>query len=466
MSEKVIVPQQDIEVLFECDVFVLGLGMSGFSAAISAARAGASVVACEMDHFPGGIATTTLMCSISNYFVTRGNDQVTFGLPIELLDRVVADDGAQPKYLRNTQPQIPFDPETMKRVMIEMLCEDKVKTLYESTLIDVVMDSGKVSHVILHSRDRIYAVKAKQFVDASGELAIFHRAGGEIEERDDGSTLCYRVDNVNIDAIIDWFEKNPESYDAQEDIPTSLEDTIKNWREFGVFHLPHGGGERIDIVAKALENGELSDEFGKHCKFRKCFGLFSCTANKGAVIINSNWYYGDCYDIETESERENEARLHIKSQVEFLRKFFPGFQNAYLRESGTKIGHRWPRRAVCNKMYMKNDFMDGVPSEDCIGYVTEVDRRTRPFGLMKSAGQLPLSMIISDKTPNVIVGSAKNPYTEVFGAIRGQAGCLVMGRGAGVAAAVAALQNKNVTDIDVKDVQLELKKQGMYSRST
>ncbi|MEG0759384.1 MAG: FAD-dependent oxidoreductase, partial [Raoultibacter sp.] len=129
MSNSIIMAAKDIPILFSCDVFVLGLGMSGFSAAVSAARAGAAVIAVDEDHYPGGIATSTLMCSASNYFVTRDGKQVTFGLPIELFDNVVRERGAEPNYLRATQPQIPFDPEVMKRVMIQMLMDADVKTL-------------------------------------------------------------------------------------------------------------------------------------------------------------------------------------------------------------------------------------------------------------------------------------------------------------------------------------------------
>lgn len=78
---------------------------------------------------------------------------------------------------------------------------------------------------------------------------------------------------------------------------------------------------------------------------------------------------------------------------------------------------------------------------------------------MLKAGQLPLSMLISDDAPNVVVGSAKNPYCEGWGMIRGQPGCLVMGRGAGVAAAVAALNDVDVACVDVKKVQDALRKQ-------
>ena len=69
----------------------------------------------------GGVATSGLMCSMSNYFCTRDGTQVTTGLPIEFLDRLVREGGTMAGYLRPTQPQIPNDPEVVKRTMIEML---------------------------------------------------------------------------------------------------------------------------------------------------------------------------------------------------------------------------------------------------------------------------------------------------------------------------------------------------------
>ena len=449
-----------VPVILECDVLVVGAGMSGFAAAVSAARAGAKTVLAEKNHFPGGVATSGLMCSVSNYFLTRDGTQVTTGLPIELIDRIVSEGGGQPNYMRPGQPQIPNEPEITKRVMIKMLREAGVTSLYESVLTDVITDpQGKATHCVFQGRDSSFAVGASQFVDSSGDLAVFRRAGGKYEERNDGATLLYRMGNVDIDKIVDWFEEHPDSYDADEDIPTSLEDTIRSWREYGVFHLPHGGGSRIAVVKDALESGAYSDTFGKHYQNLKCFGLFSCTANRGTVLINSNWYFDECYDIVNEGEREEEGRLLIEPQSEFLQKYFPGFENSYLLESATEIGHRISRRAICKREFGHDEFKDGVPMEDNIGLATEVDRRSRPFGLMTRAGQLPLSMLISNEAPNVVVGSAKNPYTAKWGMIRGQAGCLVMGRGAGVAAAVAARDAADVVTVNIANVQDELRKQ-------
>jgi hypothetical protein len=459
MSKTVTVPQREVPILLDCDVLVVGAGASGFAAAVSASRAGVRVVLAEKNHFPGGVATSGLMCSMSNYFLTRDGTQVTTGLPIEFVDRLVWEGGAMAGYLRSTQPQIPNDPEVVKRVMIEMLRESGVRTLYGSLLFDVVLEGDTVQACILQARDRSFAVTARQFVDASGDLAVIRRAGGRYAEKDDGSTLLNRMANVDVDAIIDWFEQNPDSYSPERDIPTSLEDTIRNWREYGVFHLPHGGGNAIGEVKEALERGDYSECYGVHAENIACFGLFAARCNRGTVLINSNFFRGDCYDVIAESEREEEGRLLAKAQAQFLIDHFPGFEKAYLLETAAEIGHRISRTFVGKSTLSADDLKDGVAFPDVVGLVSEVDRRTKPYGLLKKAGNIPLGILIGDQPPNAIVGSAKNPSCEIPGMVRGQAGCLVVGRAAGVAAAVAAKQGVPVNAVDVGQVQEELRRQ-------
>ncbi|MFH1738202.1 MAG: FAD-dependent oxidoreductase [bacterium] len=461
MSKTLTVPQKEVPLLLDCDVLVVGAGMSGFSAAISAARTGVDTVLADKNHFPGGVSTSGLMCSISNYFVTRDGTQVTTGLPVEFIDRLVAENGTMKDYLRPTQPQIPNDPEVVKRVMIKMLREASVRTLYGSVLCDVLLDADIIRACVFQARDQTFAITARQFVDASGDLSVIRRAGGQYKEKNDGSTLLNRMANVDIDKIIDWFEKNPDSYTPERDIPTSLEDTVKNWREYGVFHLPHGGGNAIRVVKEALENGYYPDRFGKHAVDLACFGLFSARCNRGTVLINSNWFYGDSYDVIAESEREEEGRLLAEAQAEFLIEHFPGFEHSYLVETAMEIGHRISRTFIGKTTLSSDDFEDGKEFPDVVGLVTEVDRRTKPYGLLKKAGHVPLSILIGDTPLNAVVGSAKNPSTERPGLIRGQAGCLVLGRGAGVAAAEAARQSVPVNAVDVAYVQDELRKQNV-----
>ena len=108
--------------------------------------------------------------------------------------------------------------------MSEMLRESGVRTLYGRLLTDVITEGDAVQACVFHARDQSFAVTTDQFVDAPGDLAVVRRAGGRYVEKDDGSTLLNRMANVDIDAIINWFEQHPGSYSPERDIPTSPED--------------------------------------------------------------------------------------------------------------------------------------------------------------------------------------------------------------------------------------------------
>ena len=69
-------------------------------------------------------------------------------------------------------------------------------------------------------------------------------------------------------------------------------------------------------------------------------------------------------------------------------------------------------------------------------------------------------MFISDDTPTVLGGSAKNPYTEEIGGGRGQVDCLVLGQNDGIASAVAAQSTIQVVNANVNRVQEELWRPG------
>jgi len=454
-------PSREVPVLAEADVLVAGAGVGGACAAIAAARQGARALLVERHAFPGGVATAGLMCSVTNFFVTRDGTQVARGLAEEIVDRLVAEGAAMPDYARAGQPQIPNDPEAVKRVMIAMLREAGVTTLYSTFITQAVPEGNRIDAVACEAKGGPFALRAAQFVDATGDLDLFALAGGPHDPQPSCSTLLFRMGNVNIDAIIDWMEAHPDSYNARADVPTSLADTIANWRQYGVLHLPHYAGNDIAVVREALERGDFSARFGKHYQDLWAMGMFACRANHGMVLINSNAAVGNDLDPLRKSECEEEGRLVAKTIADFLVRHFPGFEQAYLVDTATEMGTRGTRRLRGRHMLTMEEYHAGARFPDVVGRTTEVTRKSASPTRLRQAGEIPFRCLVADHPENVICGSGKSASTEPRGVLRGQLGCMVIGQAAGVAAALAAQSGVPVNAVNITALQAALIAQGV-----
>ncbi|MHC4202464.1 MAG: FAD-dependent oxidoreductase [Planctomycetota bacterium] len=462
----VTVPAREIAVLEEADVCVAGAGVGGVAAAVAAARAGARTVLLERHGFPGGVATAGLMCSVSNHFVTRDGQRVGAGFAREFVDRLVREGGCMGEYARAGQPQVPNDPETVKRVMIEMLKEAGVRTLYGVLVTRALADADvpdTVGALVCEAKGGPFAVRARNYVDATGDLDLFALAGGPTEPVRGFATLLFRMAGVDIDAVVDWFEKHPESYSPQADIPTSLADTVRNWRECGVFHLPHYAGREIAVVRDAIEGGELRENFGRHTVDLWAMGMFACRANRGTVLVNSCAFRGDESDVRFRSECEEEGRLVAKVLADFLVRRFPGFASAWIEETAAEVGSRFTRKLVGRRTLTMDELLDGARFEDGVGHAHEVDRRGKVKARSLRAGDIPFDCLVAERPTNVICGSGKGASTDRVGLLRSQMGCMVIGQAAGAAAAVASRAGAPVTGVDIGELGGVLAKQNACS---
>ena len=331
-----------------------------------------------------------------------------------------------PDYARPGQPQIPNDPETFKRLMITKLRAAGVTSPYSSLHTHTVIDGDRIEAVVCEARGGPFAIEAANLVDA----------------------------------IIDWYEAHPDSYSETSDIPTSLADTIQNWRRYGVFHLPHYAGKGNAIIEDALAKGTLSDSFGRHTTDLFALGMFACRGNHGTVLINSCAFKGDEHDIVRKSECEEEGRLVSKQLADFLVRHFPGFEQAYIVDSAAEIGIRYSRWLEGKHTLTKADYSSGKHFPDVIGRTTEIDRSPPP-GRFHQAGEIPLSCLIADAPSNAICGSGKSASTDPCGLLRGQVGCMVVGEAAGTAGAVATGEKRPVTTVSIETLQSALKAHGV-----
>ena len=160
----------NVQKEYTCDVVVCGGGVSGFAAAVAAARTGADTILIESGGFLGGTATKGLVGPFMTCYDAKGQRQIIQGLFSELVDRLILEKGARShRECRGGDAfsayrtvghfgVTPFDAETLKRVTEKMCLEAGVRLLYHTTVIGCEKTGNALTHVYAAAPDQILSV--------------------------------------------------------------------------------------------------------------------------------------------------------------------------------------------------------------------------------------------------------------------------------------------------------------------
>ena len=159
------------------EVAIAGLGTGGAVAAIAAAREGAKVFAFDAMPFAGGIGTGGGIHFY--YFGVKG------GLQEEIDHRV-----REIMPLFGTAAQIGgFHPDAKKLVLDAMLADAGVTVYYDATLASVTSYHGNVEEAIISTPAGPKSIRAKAWVDATGDADLAAKAGADYRFGRDGDGL-------------------------------------------------------------------------------------------------------------------------------------------------------------------------------------------------------------------------------------------------------------------------------------
>ena len=441
----------------EAEVIVAGAGIAGVAVAVASARSGVKTLLVERNGPLGGVATAGLMASMGNKFFANG-ELVIRGIALEILERLVERGGTSAGWKSPLTPKIPFDPEIFSLVLLEMVKEANVGLYLRTMAVETIMSEDCLKGIIIESKSGREAVLGDVVVDATGDADVAARAGAPTNYDPPGSnSLEFRMGNVDLKKTHEYFSKEPERYPQDVDAPRTFKEFERNWLENGFFYYPHGGGWRKGsniavLVEKAIEKGEFSKEIGMISGL-DAFGMDGTEWNN-TVIINSNFSRIDDLNVREASKAEAEARRACFYVAEFLRKYVPGFKDAYIISTAPNLGVRYTRWIEGEYTLTTEVVKAGTRFNGVIGVASS--------GFPGKPYEIPYRCMVPKKVENLLVASGKSVSTNPRGLLRGMTTCIILGQAAGVAAALSSKEGTTPSRLDVKLLQRGLLGQDVY----
>lgn len=174
-------PARDLPVIHEADVCVLGGSCTGLFAAIRAARLGARVVIVEKDNCFGGVATTAMVNVWHSLYDTEGKKQIIAGLTEETMNRLERRNAVKRHERTNPSRGFTFNSEELKIELDELAREAGIK-IYLHTQFAApapLIEDGRLEAVFVENKSGRGAIRARMFIDATGDADLAARLGCE-----------------------------------------------------------------------------------------------------------------------------------------------------------------------------------------------------------------------------------------------------------------------------------------------
>ena len=408
----------------KCDVLIIGAGVSGIAAAVSAARRGSRVILAENYGFLGGLATSAWVGTIAGAYFITSNGEVRFaneGFVKEFVEELRRNDGLGEIASHNDAVYIPYSPVIFKIVCDNFITsEPNIFLMLHSQLINVTVREKRISSVTVHTKSGMAELQGEISVDCTGDAALSLMAGVPMQKSRElqyPSTM-FIVNHVDI-------EKAKAS----------------------------GPGKLSKIMLHASMYGNL--------KIPRLNGFFFETGRPGEVIISMTGIFGrenkilDINDPEDLTYAELEGRRQSLICFDLLKRQMPGFESSYLSEIAPQLGIRENRRIEGHYLLSRKDILSGRTFRDGVAWgAWPIELHTEEgkidwVPLKKGVRyQIPYRCLRPQKIENLLVaGRCISASHEAMGSCRVIGTCLAMGQSAGIIASELASKRLSTSQL-------------------
>ncbi len=437
--------REKLPVVMEVDVLVAGGGPAGVAAAIAAARAGLRTLVVEQFNCLGGVATAGGHGHICLYTAWQDpNQRVVGGIPFEVGERVV-----KAGYGRYFQGGYDFEVEGMKLVLEQMAEECGLQLLYHTMVADAVTDNDSVVGVVVQNKNGRQVIKARQFVDCTGDGDLAARSGCTFQMGDEESGLCqpvtlmFTIGGVDMEKV-EEYRRQYKADHPEEARPWHFESV---WRE-------------------AQQKGDMRPFQSR------IMGWWWTPTRPDQIGVNFTHMTNiDSTKAEDLTKATIEGRKQAYESIEVYRKYIPGMENCYMISTPNTVGIRESRRIQTKYILTKEDIIAENTFADSIGYgsffidihnCSGIGMDDKTFYPRKGFKyQIPYRILRPGNFDNLqVAGRCAGTTHEALGSLRVMPQCGVAGQAAGTAAALALRQQVALDELDIAELQCELRRQG------
>jgi hypothetical protein len=427
-------------LLAEVDVCVVGSGSAGSTAAIAAARGGASVLLVEKLPFLGGSSTAVLDTFYGFYTPGERPRKVVGGVA----DDVVAGLRTLGPVLERPNTYgagtgVTYLAEHLKIVWEQLVEEAGARVLLHAFVQAADVVDGRVMSILVATKAGLRRVRAAVFIDASGDADLSHFGGFGYEtagasEPAQTLTTTFRMANV---------DRERRKAIGRDELHALMEAAARDGydlpRREGSDHITPIDGITATIMTRVESTDRRPD----------------------GRLANAT-------DPELLTRAEIAGRRQALEYVRFLVERVPGYERASLVALGTQIGVRETRRVYGQARLTRDDVLSARQFDDQIGlcgapiedHAAGPDTRWTYLPDGAAVGIPYGALVVRDAVNVLVAGRCFSATHDAHASVRSMAQCMAMGQAAGTAAAMGVAGGLDPRAVDTGQLRARLAADG------
>lgn len=408
-----IVWRRRVPVRYEADVAVLGGGIAGVSAACAAARSGAKVILVERFAVTGGVLTTGGVANFCGQMEGQG----------EVFDAIV--DGLRQLNAFDPVRKRIFHYEILAVVLQELLLARKVKLLLHTRLADVNVSRGRITECLIAGKSGVEAIRARQFIDCTGEADAARFAGFATVKGRQG-------DQVQLPMSFMYFVRHVEPQDAFPQLAANWLQPVKSSQEMPWVSVWPDGPRSNALKLKIPKFDATSTE-----------GLTAAEIRARRRMLEVLYYY--------QAVEKKPWRLDHCSPIIGIREGCRVMGDYVLKVEDVRAGRSFDDGVARGTYQLDAHSLD----DDQLNYVLPKDQlQVPPY-------QIPLRSLIARDGKNLMMaGRCFSADQLALSSARVSTSGSMMGQAAGIAAALCATKRADPRDLDPAEVRKIVEERG------